>query len=100
MVLARLKYPGNWNPEPGAWLRFSRKLQWDTGAALGYGALGIAAAMAGGWLPARQAARLPLAQTLKGLGTALLDDITHEERELLTPEIIRDDGIVVDQCGG
>ncbi|NML46391.1 ABC transporter permease [Ramlibacter sp. G-1-2-2] len=47
------------------------QLQWSTVAALTYGGLGIAAAMAGGWLPARQAARLPLAQTLKGLGTAL-----------------------------
>ncbi|HEX2544238.1 MAG TPA: FtsX-like permease family protein [Ramlibacter sp.] len=47
------------------------QLQWSAPAALGYGALGVVAAMAGGWLPARGAARLPLAQTLKGLGTAL-----------------------------
>src|SRR4051812_26685793 len=47
------------------------QLQWSTPAALVYGGLGVVAAMAGGWLPARQAARLPLAQTLKGLGTAL-----------------------------
>jgi len=47
------------------------RLQWSPSAALVYGALGVAAAMAGGWLPARQAARLPLAQTLKGLGTGL-----------------------------
>ena len=46
-------------------------LQWNGMAAVGYGLLGVAAAMAGGWLPARSAARLPLAQTLKGLGTAL-----------------------------
>lgn len=47
------------------------RLQFHPWAALGYGALGVVAAMAGGWLPARSAARLPLAQTLKGLGTAL-----------------------------
>ncbi|TWO73153.1 ABC transporter permease [Caenimonas sedimenti] len=47
------------------------RLQWSTAAALAYGALGIAAAAAGGWLPARDAARLPLAQTLKGLGGAM-----------------------------
>jgi putative ABC transport system permease protein len=46
-------------------------LQWNGLAAAGYGALGVVAAMAGGWLPARAAARLPLAQTLKGLGTGL-----------------------------
>jgi putative ABC transport system permease protein len=47
------------------------RLEWQAWAAAGYGALGVVAAMAGGWLPARSAARLPLAQTLKGLGTAL-----------------------------
>ena len=43
-------------------------LRWSTGAALIYGALGLAAALVGGWWPARQAQRLPPAQTLKGLG--------------------------------
>lgn len=43
------------------------RLQWSTPAALLYGALGVVAAAAGGWLPARIAQRLPLAQTLKGL---------------------------------
>ena len=43
-------------------------LRWSTGSAMIYGALGIAAALVGGWWPARQAQRLPPAQTLKGLG--------------------------------
>ncbi|OOG43057.1 FtsX-like permease family protein [Polaromonas sp. A23] len=43
-------------------------LQWDAGAALVYGLLGIAAALVGGWWPARAAQKLPPAQTLKGLG--------------------------------
>ena len=43
-------------------------LQWDAMAALIYGALGVAAALVGGWLPARAAQKLPPAQTLKGLG--------------------------------
>ena len=47
------------------------RLQWNGPAAIAYGALGVLAAMVGGWLPARNAARLPLAQTLKGLGAAL-----------------------------
>jgi putative ABC transport system permease protein len=46
------------------------QFQWSTPAALAYGALGIVAAIAGGWLPARAAEQLPLAQTLKGLGVA------------------------------
>lgn len=47
------------------------RLQFSVAAAIVYGLLGVAAAMVGGWLPARGAARLPLAQTLKGLGTGL-----------------------------
>ncbi len=42
-------------------------LQFDAVAAAIYGALGIAAAMVGGWLPARDAQRLAPAQALKGL---------------------------------
>ncbi len=45
-------------------------LQWSGWAALVYAALGVLAAMAGGWWPARQAQQLPPAQTLKGLGGA------------------------------
>jgi putative ABC transport system permease protein len=43
-------------------------LQWSGGAALVYGGLGLAAALAGGWQPARMAAELSPAQSLKGLG--------------------------------
>ena len=43
-------------------------LQWDAGAALIYGGLGVVAALVGGWWPARAAQKLPPAQTLKGLG--------------------------------
>ncbi len=45
------------------------RLQWSAGAAVVYALLGIAAAGAGGWLPARAAQQLALAQALKGLGT-------------------------------
>jgi putative ABC transport system permease protein len=44
------------------------RLQWDGLAALIYGALGVAAALVGGWIPARAAQKMPPAQTLKGLG--------------------------------
>ncbi|MES2978125.1 MAG: FtsX-like permease family protein [Pseudomonadota bacterium] len=46
-------------------------LQWSPGAAVLYGALGMLAAVAGGWWPARAAQKLPPAQSLKGLGGAL-----------------------------
>lgn len=45
-------------------------LQWSTGAALLYGALGVMAALWGGWLPARMAQRLAPAQALKGANLA------------------------------
>ncbi|MDH6593748.1 putative ABC transport system permease protein [Variovorax sp. TBS-050B] len=45
-------------------------LHWSGSAALLYGALGVLAALVGGWWPARAAEALPEAQTLKGLGAA------------------------------
>lgn len=45
----------------------SPRLQWSPAALLAYGLLGLVAALVGGWLPAREAERLPLAQSLKGL---------------------------------
>ncbi|GAB4211135.1 MAG: FtsX-like permease family protein [Rhodoferax sp.] len=44
------------------------RLQWSAAAALVFAGLGVAASLAGGWWPARAAAQLPLAATLKGLG--------------------------------
>jgi putative ABC transport system permease protein len=44
-------------------------LQWSAAAAGLYGLLGVAAALAGGWWPARATARLAPALALKGLGS-------------------------------
>lgn len=52
-------------------------LQWSAPAAAIYGALGVAAAIVGGWFPARQAQQLPLAQSLKGLGQAATGGHRH-----------------------
>ena len=57
-------------------------LQWSAGAALVFGVLGVAAALLGAFLPARMAARLPPAQTLKGLG-ANMDGNSHARRGLV-----------------
>jgi putative ABC transport system permease protein len=43
-------------------------LQWSGVAAFSYGMLGVAAAVMGGWLPARAMQELPPALALKGLG--------------------------------
>ncbi len=45
-------------------------LHFSAAAALAYGGLGVAAALVGGWLPAREAQRLAPAQALKGFGDA------------------------------
>jgi len=47
----------------------SPELQFSPVAALVYGALGVAAAVVGGWLPARAAGRIAPAQGLKGLAS-------------------------------
>jgi len=52
-------------------------LQWSSAAALVYGGLGVAAALVGGWWPARQAQSLPPAQTLKGLGAVGVAQRSH-----------------------
>ncbi|MEI8168681.1 MAG: FtsX-like permease family protein [Rhodoferax sp.] len=52
-------------------------LQWSSTAALVYGGLGVAAALVGGWWPARQAQSLPPAQTLKGLGAVGVAQRSH-----------------------
>lgn len=44
-------------------------LHWSLGAALLYGGLGVLAALAGGWWPARASARMAPALALKGLGS-------------------------------
>jgi DUF438 domain-containing protein len=41
-----------------------------------------------------------LAARFETLATTLLGDIAHEERELLIPDVIRDDHVVINQLGG
>ncbi len=52
-------------------------LQWDGHAALLYGLLGVGAALAGGWWPARQMQRLSPALALKGLDAGALKTRSH-----------------------
>ncbi|MDL2338274.1 MAG: ABC transporter permease, partial [Pseudomonadota bacterium] len=59
-------------------------LHFSVPAALAYGGLGVAAALVGGWLPAREAQRLAPAQALKGLG----DSASAEQAAWLGPSLI------------
>jgi hypothetical protein len=45
-------------------------------------------------------AEAELATRFDKLANALLQDIEEEDRDLLVPDVIRDDGVVVDQSGG
>jgi len=47
-----------------------------------------------------EGSELELAARFEALATTLLGDIAHEERELLIPEVIRDDHVVISQLGG
>lgn len=60
------------------------RLQWSTPAALAYGALGVVAAVVGGWIPARAAERLPLAASLKGLRA----DTAHWRQRWVGPALL------------
>jgi len=59
-------------------------LQFSPGAAVVYGLLGVAAAVIGGWVPARSAQRLSPAQALKGLG----DQRGHASARWLGPALL------------
>jgi putative ABC transport system permease protein len=59
-------------------------LQWQAPAAAVYALLGVAAAVAGGWVPARVAQRMAPAQSLKGLGS----DALGRQRPWLAPAML------------
>jgi putative ABC transport system permease protein len=65
-------------------------LQLDPGVALVYALLGIAAALAGGWVPARVAQRMAPAQSLKGLGSAA----AGRARPWLAPALLAGAGVL------
>jgi hypothetical protein len=59
------------------------------------------ATLAGLHEEARRGPRVPmLAAKLAFLASWLLDDMAEEERSLLTPEVVRDDVVTVDQSDG
>lgn len=104
--MAALTYDGNWNPEPAAWFRMSRYLQWEGGPALeihptplGQIAPGIAplATLTGtdahAFSPAEAAA---LRAYVEGGGTLLIDSVggdnafTRSVRDKLLPAAFAD----------
>ena len=85
--IARVKYAGNWDPEPAAWYRFSRYLQWETGEAADVRAVQIAD------LPTT------VAQLATLTGTAA-HSFTDGERASLRKFVESGGILLIDACGG
>jgi hypothetical protein len=85
--LARLKYPGDWDPEPDAWLRFSRLFLGETSVKLGVTDIDPLA------LDAR---KMPVAQ-LSGVIA-----IRYDTAQLRAIQTYVDNGgiLIIDACGG
>ena len=85
--VARVMFNGNWDPEPAAWGRFSRYLQWETDTSLVIGAVPAEKLVAG---------LAPLA-TLTGTGPVNFSDAqVNSIRDYVAAGGV----LVVDPCGG
>ncbi|HEX8912499.1 MAG TPA: DUF4159 domain-containing protein, partial [Humisphaera sp.] len=85
--VARLKWAGNWDPEPGAWGRAGRFLQWETGAAVDARPVAVADLKPGA---------APVAH-LTGTGTVSLDPA---EAGAVRAFVEAGGVLLVDACGG
>lgn len=85
--VVRLKYEGNWNPEPGSWPRFSRYLHWETGAVVSAAELPI---------PSLTPGLVPMAH-LTGTGDLRLSDV---ELAALRDYVNAGGVLLIDACGG
>jgi hypothetical protein len=86
-TIARLKYAGNWDPEPAAWTRFSRWFHLQTGYGLDVTAVNIRDLKPG---------VAPIAQLT---GTSQYE-LTSEEAKALRDYVEAGGVLLVDMCGG
>jgi hypothetical protein len=87
VTLARLEYPGNWNPEPGAWPRFARWFQRRTGTGMNLVTVPLSGLKPGA---------APVAHLT---GTARYD-FTQDEIMAVKAYVEGGGVLLVDQCGG
>ena len=87
ITVARLKYDGNWDPEPGAWQRFSRVLQSQSGQAIDLKPMAIEKLIAGA---------APLA-TLTGTDA---HQFTDAESKAMRAYVESGGVLLIDSCGG
>ena len=85
--VARVSFNGNWDPEPGAWGRFARYLQWETDVSLAIGTVAADKLSAG---------IAPVA-ALTGTGPVKFSDAeVNSIRDYVTAGGV----LLVDPCGG
>jgi uncharacterized protein DUF4159 len=87
VTVARIEYPGNWDPEPAAWPRFARWFQRQTGTGLNLSVVKLSALRPG---------EAPIAHLT---GTARYD-FSAEEAALVKAYVEAGGVLLVDQCGG
>jgi hypothetical protein len=90
--VARLQYVGNWDPEPGAWRRFGRWFQRQTGTAVHVRETKLATLAADALSPAH----VPLAHLT---GNARYD-FTDAEAAAVRKYVEGGGVLLIDQCGG
>jgi hypothetical protein len=90
--VARVQYGGNWDPEPGAWRRFSRWFQRQTGTAIQVREAKIMTLAA----EALQPANVPLAHLT---GNAPYN-FTGDEAAAVRKYVESGGVLLIDQCGG
>ena len=85
--VARVTFNGNWDPEPAAWARFSRYLQWETGTSLVVGTLA----------PGKLTPGIAQVAALTGTGPV---KFTDAEVNAIRDYITAGGVLLVDPCGG
>jgi hypothetical protein len=85
--LARLRYEGNWNPEPGSYERFGRAFFYDTSLRVGVVPVEI------------QSLTIDIAPVAHLTGTEAVQ-LTAEQRKALADYVLAGGTLIVDACGG
>jgi hypothetical protein len=87
LPVARLRYAGNWDPEPYAWTRFSRQFQWQTSFAVDLHAIDIASLT-------------PASAPVAALTGVDAHQFTADEVVALQQYVQRGGVLLIDSCGG
>ena len=86
--VARLKYDGNWDPEPGAWGRFARLFRWQTNFDLSTRAVDVMALNSGD---------VPEVAHLTGTAAVTFSD---DEVSIVKAYVEGGGTVLIDACGG